>query len=428
MNYLIKNGRVIDPANNIDDALDVLVVNGKISELNKNLNNKQARIIDANGNIVSPGLIDMHTHLREPGREDEETIATGTRAAVRGGYSAITCMPNTEPAVDNVKTARFLKDIIKKTALCRVFVVGAITEGRIGKALTNFKALKKEGIVALSDDGSSLDDSGLLLEALKEAKRVSLFIIEHCEDSNLSSGGVINHGFVATKMGLRGISRQSEYERAARDIELAKKASSSIHIAHVSLKESVDIIRKAKRDGVDVTCETCPHYFALTEDCSATYDTNTKMNPPLRTAEDVKAVKEGLADGTIDVIATDHAPHTDSEKDVEFDFAPFGIIGLETALSITATELVAKNAMSWRGVISKMSVNPARILNIKGGTLKRGSPADITIIDPGKEYIYKKNLIESKSKNSPFIDWKLKAKVSHLFVDGRLVMEDEMIT
>lgn len=427
MNYLIKNGRVIDPVNKLDDVCDILVSDGKIENIDKDISAKSAEVIDAKGKIVTPGLVDMHSHLREPGREDKETIFTGTRAAIRGGYTSVACMPNTDPAIDNVKTVRLVKDIIKKDALTNVFIIGAITQERAGRHITDFKAMKDESIVAISDDGYSVDDNDVLLEALKSAKKNSLVLIEHCEDKNISKDGVINQSFIATKMGLRGISREAEYEKVKRDIELAKRASSAIHIAHVSCKESVEIIRTAKKAGIAVTAETAPHYFTLTEECCATYDTNTKMNPPLRSKEDVDAIKEGLRDGTIDAIATDHAPHTDSEKDVEFEFAPFGIIGLETALSLSVMGLVDKNVLSWSELILKMSVNPARILNINRGSLKKGELADIIIIDPAKEYIYKKDSVESKSKNSPFIDWKLKGKTFFVFVGGRLVMKDEAI-
>jgi dihydroorotase len=417
--YLIKNGRIIDPASSIDAVSDLLIADGKIEKIGSDLTEKADEIIDAAGKIVAPGLVDMHTHLREPGREDKETILTGTRAALKGGYTSICCMPNTEPAIDGAETARIVKDIIKKDALCNVYIIGAITKARGGKELTDFKGLQKEGAVGLSDDGSSVEDENIFSSALKEAKRHGLVIVEHCEDTKLSSGGVINQGFIATKMGLRGSSRQSEYERIRRDIELAKKSDSKLHIAHVSCKESVEIIRKAKKDGVRVTAETAPHYFTLTEECCVTYDTNTKMNPPLRTKDDVEAIKAGLKDATIDAIATDHAPHTDAEKDVEFDFAPFGIIGLETALSLSVMELVDKNIISWKELIEKMSFVPARILGLDRGTLKKGAAADIVIIDPEGGYIYKKASILSKSKNSPFIDWKLKARAVAVFVGGK---------
>ena len=424
MKYLIKNGHIIDSVSSIDGVMDIVISDGEIEKLGKNLTDKTDKIIDATKKIVAPGFVDMHTHLREPGREDEETVRSGTRAAIKGGYTSICCMPNTEPSIDNAKIARELKDIIKKDAACNTFIIGAITVGRSGKELTDFKALKKEGVVAVSDDGASVETGEMLLAALREAKETGLVLIEHCEDARLSAGGVINKGFISTKMGLRGISRQSEYEIVKRDIELAKKSSATIHIAHVSCKESVEAIRKAKREGILVTAETAPHYFTLTEECCVTYDTNTKMNPPLRAKEDAEAIKNGLKDGTIDAIATDHAPHTDAEKDVEFDFAPFGIIGLETALSLAVMGLIDTKILSWSELIAKMSQNPARIMGLDRGSLKRGGAADLVIIDPLKEYIYKKDSIESKSKNSPFIDWKLKGGVTHVFVNGKAVIAE----
>jgi dihydroorotase len=424
MDYLIKNGRVVDPANKIDGVFDILVSGGKIEKIDKALPDTGCEVIDAKGCIVSPGLVDMHTHLREPGREDEETVLTGTRAAIKGGFTSVACMPNTEPPLDNPAIVKTLNEIIQRSALTNVFVVGAITEGRAGKRPTDFHKLKKEHVVAISDDGASVEDEKVMVEALQQAKEEGLLVIEHCEDIKISARGVMNEGFIATKLGLRGIPARSEYERVKRNIELAKKESSAIHLAHISTKESVELIRKAKKIGIKVTAETAPHYFSLTEDCCATYDTNTKMNPPLRSKADVEAIKEGLKDGTIDCIATDHAPHTDNEKDVEFDFAPFGIIGLETALSLSIMELVEKNILSWPGLIIKMSVNPSGILGIKREALKKGSIADIVIIDPNKEYTYAKDSIESKSKNSPFINWILKGKAVSVFVSGRLVMKD----
>jgi dihydroorotase len=406
----------------------MLITDSMIEKLDKDITDRSAEVINAKGRIIVPGLIDMHVHLREPGREDEETVLTGTRAAVKGGFTGVVCMPNTEEPIDDRRMVKRLKDIIKKDAVTDVFVTAAITEKREGKKLTDIKGLAKEGVVAISDDGSSVEDSRLMLKALAEAKKNSIPLIAHCEDAELSANGVINQGFMATKMGLRGIPQRSEYERVERDLELAGKADAAIHIAHLSCKESVELIRKAKRRGIKVTAETSPHYFALTEECAATYDTNTKMNPPLRTKEDAAALKEGLADGTIDAIATDHAPHTDAEKDVEFDFAPFGIIGLETALSLVVMELVEKGVLSWQEVVMKMSVNPSRILGLGKGNLKKGTLCDIAIIDPGKEYIYSKDSMESKSKNTPFAGWRLKGKAVHVFVAGKLVMKDGNIS
>lgn len=424
---LIKGGRIIDPANKINALLDIIISGGKIEKIGKDLNIKSGETIDAKGKLVTPGFIDMHVHLREPGREDEETVKTGSRSAIRGGFTSILCMPNTDPAIDNPEIVKTLKGIITRDALCNVFITAAITDKRAGKKLTDFEKLKKEGVYAISDDGSPVQDKKLMREALDKAKASGILLIEHCEDLDLSAKGVMNRGFISTKIGLKGIPAKSEYEAVKRNLELAKKLSARIHIAHVSTKETVEFIRKAKKDGVLVTAETAPHYFTLSEECCVTYDTNTKVNPPLRTKEDVEAIKAGLADGSIDAIATDHAPHTDSEKDVEFDLAPSGVIGLETALALGVTELVEKKVLSWDMLVQKLSANPAKILGLKSGNLKEGSPADITIIDPEKEYMFRKDSIESKSKNSPFIDWKLKGKVITVFVNGKIVMRDELI-
>jgi len=427
MKYLIKGGTVVDPIGNINEVLDVLVTDDKIADIGKSIQVKDAQVIDASGMIITPGLIDMHVHLREPGREDEETVLSGTRAAVKGGFTTVVCMPNTDPALDNVETLAMLKAIIAKDAIVNVLPAGAITIGRLGVELTDMKAMAKEGIVAVSDDGSSVEDSELMLKALKNAQSSNLVVIDHCEDMSLSNKGVMNKGFISTKMGLRGISRESEWVRIQRDIALAEKAGARIHIAHVSCKESVEVIREAKSRGVSVTAETAPHYFALTDECCVTYDTNTKINPPLRTAEDVAAIKEALVDGTIDVIASDHAPHTDSEKDVEFDLAPFGKIGLESSLGISIDELVIGKVLTWPQLVEKFASNPARILGLKSGTLKKGSLADITIIDPKKEYTITRETLESKSKNSPFVGWRLTGRAVHLFVAGKLVMLNEKI-
>lgn len=427
MRYLIKNGRVIDPLGKIDGINDIMISAGSVEKVAPSISEKADEIFDAKGMIVVPGFVDMHVHLREPGREDKETVRSGTRAAVRGGFTSVVCMPNTDPAIDSGEMVKKLNGIIAKDALCNVFVAGAVTKGRAGKELADLAGIKKEAVAAVSDDGSPVADASVMAEALKACAKSSILLMDHCEDQAMSGKGVMNKGLVATKMGLRGIPRESEYSIVKRDIELAQKAKAAIHIAHVSCKESVDIISKAKHSGAAVTAETAPHYFSLTEDCCATYDTNTKMNPPLRSKEDVEAIKQGLLDGTIDAIATDHAPHTDSEKDVEFDFAPFGIIGLETALSLSVMELVDTKVLTWSALIGKISANPANILGIGRGSLKKGSPADIAIIDPDAKYVYKKESIESKSKNSPFIGWELKAKVVSVFVGGEPVMKEGRI-
>lgn len=419
MNYIIKNGKVIDPANNINKIADILIRDGKIEKVQEDIASKDAHVIDAEGRIVTAGLVDMHAHLREPGREDKETILTGTRAAIRGGFTTVCCMPNTEPPLDNSDIIDVLLGIIKKDAYCNVFIIGAITKGRNGEELTNFTKLKEKGVVALSDDGSWVRDESVLEKALKESQKEKLLIIEHCEDEKLSGKGVINRGFIATKTGLKGIPKESEFEAVKRDLEIAEKTSSKIHIAHVSCKESVELIRDAKKRGVKVTAETAPHYLALTEEDCACYNTNTKVNPPLRTKEDQKALKDGLKDGTIDVIATDHAPHTDSEKDVEFDRAPFGMTGLETALPICLEELVDKNILTLEELFRKMSLNPSSILGIGRGTLSVGAPADIIVIDTEKTWTYQKNITESKAINSPFLGRKLKGIVTDVVINGK---------
>ncbi|MCK4463950.1 MAG: dihydroorotase [Candidatus Omnitrophica bacterium] len=420
---LIKNGRIIDPANKRDGVFDILVEGSKISKVKKSISAKAKKIIDAKGKIVTPGLIDIHVHLREPGREDIETIASGTHAAISGGITSVCSMPNTRPPIDNYENLKCLKDIIKKDAQANVFIVGAITKGREGKEIVDMKNMKKGGVVALSDDGNSVQDELVMFDALKKAKENNLLLISHCEDKNISRNGVVNEGIVATKLGLRGIPKRAEYEFIKRDLTLAKKAKARIHIAHVSCKESVDIIRKAKKDGVSVSAETAPHYFSLTDSCCVTYDTRTKMNPPLRSKEDVEAIKEGLRDGTIDAIASDHAPHGKHEKEIVFEQAAFGIIGLETLLPIAMAELIHSKLLTWPELVKKVSLNPSRILGLNRGTLTEGKVADITIIDPDKEWTYKKENIKSKSKNSPFIDWKFKGLAIDVIVGGKLVLK-----
>ena len=364
MSILIKGGRVVDPANKIDSVLDILVEENKISQVASDIKVRADSIIDAVGKIVAPGIVDMHVHLREPGREDKETVATGTSAAAKGGVTSVLAMPNTNPAIDCIENIGLLKAIISKSAKVNVFICGAITRGRLGKELSNIAALKKNGAYAISDDGCSVDDPVLMLEALEKARQSKILTICHCEDKKLSGKGVINLGFNSTRLGLRGISNESEYKRVARDIELAEKAGAAVHIAHVSCRESVEVISKAKKKGIKVTCETAPHYFALTDDELLSYDTSMKINPPLRSSDDLRAIKQGLIDGTIDVIASDHAPHTENEKDIEFERAEFGKIGLESGLAVSIMELIDKKALSWPGLVEKMALNPARILGI----------------------------------------------------------------
>lgn len=420
MKISIKNGRVIDPINNIDEITDILVVDSKISKVAKNIKVEADKIIDADGMIVMPGCVDMHVHLREPGREDKETICSATKAALHGGITTLLAMPNTDPAIDSVENIKFLKDAIRKSAKANVLICAAITRSRKGEELIDVSGLKNEGAIAISDDGSSVDSDELMLNALKSAKEAKIPVICHSEDKQLSNSGVVNLGFTSTRLGLKGISKESEYKRVARDIELAERVGAAIHIAHVSCKESVDLIACAKKKGIKVTCETAPHYFALNEEMTLGFDTNFKMNPPLRSKEDVKAIKEGLANGTIDVIASDHAPHTENEKEIEFERAEFGVTGLETELAVTVTELVDTGILSWSKLVEKMAINPSRILGIDKGNLGVGKDADIVIISHEKDWVVKKESFLSKSKNSSFINKKLNGFVEYTICRGKV--------
>lgn len=415
MSLVLKNGRVIDPANGVDEVRDIAVEGARIAG---RLRAGADETIDCRGKIVMPGLVDMHVHLRQPGREDEETVATGTQAALKGGVTTVLAMANTQPVMDSFESVQSLKEIIRKTAKAKVCICGAITKNRLGREPVDIPRLKKEGVCAFSDDGSSVESAEVMRRALRKAKEARVPVLCHCEDPALSNGGVINLGFVSTRLGLRGIPAEAEYKRVQRDILLAEKEKCSVHICHVSCAESVEIIRKAKKRGIKVTCETAPHYFALTEDDLSEYDTRLKMNPPLRSKEDRDAILRGLSDGVIDAIASDHAPHTIGEKDIEFDRAEFGVIGLETELAVSATLLVQEGVLGWPELVRRLSLNPARILNIDAGTLSEGAAADIAIVDPGKGWVVRKEGLVSKSKNSPFIGRLLKGAVVCTIVDG----------
>jgi dihydroorotase len=421
---LIKNASLIDPSQNINsEIMDILLQAGRINKLAKSIKADADIVIDASGKTVIPGLVDMHVHLREPGREDKETIASGTLAAVKGGVTSLLAMPNTSPAIDCKENQALLKRLISDSALANVFICAAITKGRLGKELTDISGLSKSGALAISDDGASVDDDNLLLAALKKAKTADIPVICHSEDKKLSGNGVVNRGFISTKLGLRGISRESEYQRIERDIKLAEKAKAAIHIAHVSCRESVEIINRAKKRGIKVTAETAPHYFSLTQDQLIEYDTNFKMNPPLREAADLEAIKQGLKSGVIDVIASDHAPHTENEKDIEFDRAEFGVIGLETELAAGITELVQKGVLDLPGLVKKLCLNPAKILGIDRGTLQLARPADLVIISPRQEWVVAKHGLVSKSKNSAFIGKKLAGVVEYTIRNGNIVYQ-----
>ena len=420
MKTLIKGGRVIDPANNFDKQADVLIENDKIVAVAKNIKVIADKIIDATNLIVVPGLIDVHTHLREPGREEAETIATGTCAAAKGGFTTVLCMPNTKPALDNAPAVEFVLLKAQKEGLVNVHPIGCITRGSAGEELAEIGVLKKAGVVAISDDGSPVSNSLVMRRALEYAKMFKLPVIAHCEDKNLAKNGVMNEGFTSTLLGLRGIPPQAEDIMVSRDVMLAQLTGGHLHVAHISTAGSVDIVRQAKKKKINVTAETCPHYFSLTDEAVKGYSTSTKMNPPLRTAADVEAIKEGLADGTIDCVASDHAPHTREEKSREFDIAPFGIIGLETMLSLSIMNLVDTKILSLKQLIAKFTSNPARIFALTDrGSLSKGKRADITIIDPSKVFVA--NSFISKSSNSPFLGKKLKGVAEYTIVGGKTV-------
>lgn len=420
MNLLIKGGRVIDPSQNLDDALDVLVENGVVKEIGKSLTApSDAKIIDASGKYVVPGLIDMHVHLRDPGLEYKEDIVSGTRAAVSGGFTSVCCMPNTKPTIDNKAVASYIINKAKTEGSCNVFPVGSITYGLSGDRMAEMGELKESGCVAVSDDGKPVTNSELMRRSLQYAAGIGIMVISHAEELELVGEGVMNEGFTSTELGLKGIPSVAEDIATSRDIMLAEYTGTPIHIAHVSTKGSVRIIREAKARGVRVTCETAPHYFTLTDDAVRGYNTNAKMNPPLRGAEDVAAIKEGLRDGTIDCIATDHAPHHIDEKDVEFNVAMNGIVGLETSLPLSL-KLVEDGILTLNQLVEKMSCNPSYLLNLERGTLKAGTVADITVIDPSLEWVVEADKLASKSKNSPWLGQNMKGAAVSTIVAGNL--------
>ncbi|MBU4304701.1 MAG: dihydroorotase [Candidatus Omnitrophica bacterium] len=421
MRLLIKNASIIDARSKRDEKADILIVDGKISSIDSGIAAKDAEVYDAKGMLAVPGFIDMHTHLREPGFEYKETILSGTQAAARGGFTTICCMPNTNPVADNQGVIEFIISQNRKAGLISVLPIGAITKAQQGKELSEIGDLKSAGAVALSDDGKGVMNAEVMRRAMEYASMVDLLVISHCEDTNLAAGGVMHEGYVSTVLGLKGIPRIAEIAMAARDIEIARFTGTRLHIAHVSCKETVELVRRAKKEGVRVSCECCPHHFTLTDEAVKDYDTNTKVNPPLREPDDLRALKDGLKDGTIDCIATDHAPHAEAEKDVEFDNAPFGITGLETALGLVMNELVCKGELTLMEMVERMSFNPARILNLDKGYIAEGADADITIIDPNKKWVVEKEAFLSKSHNSPFIGMNLTGKVIATVAAGRIV-------
>jgi len=421
----IKGGRVVDPRGGWEKSLDIVINKGKIDKILPPgtfhpPTNRETRQLDVSGMVITPGLIDMHVHFREPGEEYKETIATGSKAAAAGGFTAAACMANTNPVNDSRAVTEFMIEQARKANLIRVYPVAAVTKGLRSEALTDFGDLKRAGAVAVSDDGRPVVNSELMRRALEYAHSFNLAVISHCQDLDLSHHGVMHEGAVSAKLGLRGMPAASEEIMVVREILLAKLTGCPVHIAHVSTEGSVAFIRQAKDQGIPVTAETAPHYFSLDHRTVLGFNTNAKMYPPLREPKDVEAVKKGLSEGAIDAIATDHAPHSPIEKDVAFDKASFGIIGLETALPLTL-QLVREGVMDLPSAIGKLSCNPADILSIKGGTVEEGKEADLTVIDLNKEYVVAKEDFKSKSHNSPFIGWSMKGKAMLTMVGGRIV-------
>jgi len=452
---LLTDGRVIDPANRVDGPADVLIRDGKIAAVGADAAKRadaDTERVDVSGLVVCPGLIDLHVHLREPGQSAKETIATGTQAAARGGFTSLVCMPNTSPAIDNAGTVALIRDKAARDGVVNVFVAGAITKGIAGEELAPIGSLKQAGVVAITDDGHCVQNNELMRRALEYAKMFDLPVMDHCQDYALVSDGVMHEGYWSTALGLRGWPASGEDMIVARNILLAELTGTHVHCQHLSTALSVELLRAAKKRGVTISGEACPHHFTLTDAAIAgsekfwstdgkgvfgvdattsdlpawpVYDTNFKMNPPLRSARDREAVLEGLADGTIDVLCSDHAPHCDYEKEVEFDYAPFGITGLETELALSLMQLFHTRRLPLSEVIAKFTVAPARILRLSKGTLSVGVDADVTVLDPDRPWVFHLEDTASKSKNSPFGGWPMKGKAIITMVRGSIVWREE---
>jgi dihydroorotase len=426
----IAGGRLIDPATGQDGVADLIIVKGRVDRVEteklltpKELDRGDRGVLDARGLVVAPGWVDLHVHLREPGREDEETILSGSQAAVAGGFTSLCCMPNTDPAIDRQEVVQFILRQ-SESSCCRVYPIAAITQERKGAVLTEMGELKRAGAVALSDDGSPVEQAAIMRRALLYARQFDLPLATHCEEMSLSAGGSMHEGFTSTKVGLRGIPALAEELMVARDIELAAETGGHVHLCHLSTSRSVSLVREAKKRGVRVTAEATPHHFSLTDDLiPERYDTYLKVNPPLRTAADVKAIIKGLQDGTIDCIATDHAPHAREEKDLEFDQAPFGLIGLETALAVSITNLVRTGKLDLPQLVALLTSKPASVFGLPAGSLAPGRPADVCVFDPDLEIRFAPGAFFSRSQNSPFAEGPWFGAVFQTLVDGQIVYD-----
>ena len=425
MKLLISGGRIIDPASGRDEVIDLLLESGSIKKTGQGLvAGRGVKKVDASGLLVIPGLIDMHCHLREPGLEYKETVASGCAAAVKGGITSVMCMANTDPVNDCASVTAYILEKAFQAGLARVYPVGALTKGMQGESLSEIAELAKSGCVAVSDDGLPVSSSGIMRRALEYSALFGLLVIDHAEDRSIAGEGVMHEGYVSTMLGLEGIPATAALVEVGRDISLIREFGGRIHVAHVSTRAEVELIRSAKAEGLNISAETCPHFFTLDHEAVVGFDTNAKVNPPLRTADDVEGIIEGLADGTIDVIATDHAPHHRDEKDREFDLAPFGISGFETALGLTLN-LVHKGSLSLMEAVGKWSVNPARVVGLPGGSLAEGSPADVTLVDMETQWTVDPDRFLSKGRNTPFAGMELKGEVVNTFVGGKMVYDRE---
>ena len=424
---LIKHGRVVDPSQRLDEGLNVLIVDGKVARIAERIEDKEADIFDATGLVIAPGFVDVHVHLREPGFEYKETIATGTAAAVAGGFTSVCCMPNTQPVNDNAAVTEFIRARAAEAGLAHVYPIGAVSKGLQGEELAEMGEMARAGAVAFSDDGKPVHNSYLMRRALEYAQLFDVPVVDHCEDPNLAAKGVMHEGAVATRLGLRGVPAVAEEVMAARDVVLAELTGGRVHIAHVSTRGALERVRDGKARGVAVTCEVTPHHLALTDQAVADseYDTDTKMNPPLRSGDHVEALIQGVLDGTVDCLATDHAPHHADEKVLEYDLAPFGVVGLETAIPVTYDLLVRRRKLPLRLFIALWSSNPARLFRLPGGSLKVGSPADITVLDLDARATVNPDRFRSLSRNTPFAGQRLKGWPAATLVGGKVLWRRE---